>query len=29
MCSVIEPETSIRQNMTAWVTGFGTTSKRL
>ena len=23
MCSVIEPDTSIRQNITAWATGFG------
>ena len=28
MCSDIEPDTSIRQNMTAWATGFGTVSKR-
>ena len=28
MCSDIEPETSIRQNMTACATGFGTGSKR-
>ena len=28
MCSVIEPDTSIRQNITAWATGFGTVSKR-
>ena len=28
MCSVIEPDTSIRQNMTACATGFGTCSKR-
>ena len=26
--SVIEAETSIRQNITAWVVGFGTLSKR-
>ena len=29
MCSVIEPETSIRQNITAWATGFGCASNRL
>ena len=29
MCSVIEPETSIRQNITACATGFGCASKRL
>ena len=29
MCSVIEPDTSIRQNITAWATGFGIGSKRL
>ena len=29
MCSVIEPETSIRQNITAWATGFGCASKPL
>ncbi len=28
MCSDIEPETSIRQNITAWATGFGVVSKR-
>ena len=29
IASVIEPDTSIRQNITAWVFGFGTRSKRL
>ena len=28
MSSVIEPETSIRQNITAWATGRGEGSKR-
>ena len=28
MCSVIEAEVSIRQNITAWATGFGTGLKR-
>src|SRR6185436_13875199 len=28
MCSVIEPETSIRQNITAWAIGFGVGSNR-
>ena len=28
MCSDMEPDTSIRQNMTAWATGFGSLSKR-
>ena len=28
MCSVIDPETSIKQNMTAWLTGRGTGSNR-
>ena len=29
MCSVIEPDTSIRQNITACATGFGCASNRL
>ena len=28
MCSDIDPDTSIRQNITACATGFGTVSKR-
>ena len=29
MSSVIEPDTSIRQNITAWAVGCGVDSKRL